>query len=322
MMNQRRLRANAHIRDLAATVSVSHRELIQPIFVEEGLSDRVPSSALSGVFTDTEETVMTQIRADIAAGVTKFLLFPIPAHKFSDDFEFDFARRVVTRIKSEFEDSIWLACDLCLCSYTTHGHCGILNAAKTQVENTATVSVLTQYALELATAGADCIAPSDMMDGRIGAIRRKLDAHGLDHVAIMSYSAKFSSNFYGPFRDVCKSAPDPTLRIQDRKTYQIDPRNLSDALASSARDADEGADFLMIKPALPNMDVLTRMAQTHTHPIVAYHVSGEYAAIDLLAREGLIRKAEAHIEIWTALKRAGTSAIITYAARDARGWLG
>jgi porphobilinogen synthase len=320
-MNQRRLRANAHVRELAATVCMSYRDMIQPIFVEEDLLERVASASMSGVFTDTETSVLTQIAADVAVGVHKFLLFPIPTGRFETDFDFGFAQRIVQSIKATFGDTVWLACDLCLCSYTTHGHCGVLNAEKTRLQNAETVRILAQYALTLAKAGADCIAPSDMTDGRIGAIRTRLDTEGYDVVSIMAYSSKFSSNFYGPFRDVCKSSPDKTLQLKDRKTYQIDPCNLNDALASSFRDAEEGADFLMIKPALPYLDILTRLSERINVPCVVYHVSGEYAAIDLLEREKLIDKAAAHIELWTAFKRAGATAIITYSARDARKWL-
>lgn len=320
-MNQRRLRASAQVRELAATVTVSYRDMIQPIFVEEGLAERLESPTLSGVFTDTEGSILAQIHADLAQGVTKFLFFPIPTGRFETDFDFSFAKKIVEKIKTEFGDAIWLACDLCLCSYTTHGHCGVLNAEKTRMKNAETVEILADYALELAKSGADCIAPSDMTDGRIAAIRQRLDTEGYDFVAIMAYSSKFSSNFYGPFRDVCKSTPDKTLKIKDRKTYQIDPRNLPDALASSLRDEQEGADFLMVKPALPYLDILTRLADRTTCPLVVYHVSGEYASIDLLEEANLIDKPAAHIELWIAFKRAGASAIITYAARQAKNWL-
>jgi porphobilinogen synthase len=320
-MNQRRLRASAHVRELAGTVTISHRDLIQPIFVEQGISERVANASMSGVFTDTETTIIQQITADVAKGVHKFLLFPIPNQRFEYEFNFEFAENVVRNIKKKFGDTIWLACDLCLCSYTVHGHCGVLNPEKTRMENDASVKILAKYALALAQAGADCIAPSDMTDGRIKAIRKILDADGHDVVSIMSYSSKFSSNFYGPFRDVCKSTPDKTLKLQGRKTYQIDPTNLHDAIASSMRDVHEGADFLMVKPALPYLDILVRLSQKTDIPLVIYHVSGEYASIDLLVRENLIEKNLAHIELWTAFKRAGASAIITYAARDAREWL-
>ena len=314
-MNQRRLRANAHIRDLVAEVTVNQSDLIQPIFVDETLSQREPVKNMSGVFSDTEASILHQIERDLKAGVTKFLLFPVPKDRFETAFRFDFAQNVVAKIKAEFGDALWLINDVCLCSYTTHGHCGVLNTEGSQMLNAESVKIIADYALGLAQAGADCIAPSDMTDGRIGAIRQILDENHLETTSIMSYSSKFASNFYGPFRDVCKSTPSGTI-LKNRKTYQIDYRNGSDAIRSSFRDAAEGADFLMVKPALPYLDIITKLTQKTDLPIIAYHVSGEYAAIDLLAQADLIDKMAAHLEIWTACKRAGATGIITYAARS------
>jgi porphobilinogen synthase len=314
-MNLRRLRANNHIRDLVAEVTVSQNDLIQPIFVDETLSQRAPVKNMSGVFSDTEGSILHQIERDLKAGVSKFLLFPVPKDRYETAFKFDFAQNVVAKIKAEFGDALWLINDVCLCSYTTHGHCGVLNTEGSQILNAESVKILADYALGLAQAGADCIAPSDMTDGRIGAIRQILDKHGLETTSIMAYSSKFASNFYGPFRDVCKSTPSGTT-LKNRKTYQIDYRNGSDAVRSSIRDAAEGADFLMVKPALPYLDIVTKLSQKTDLPIIAYHVSGEYAAIDLLAQADLIDKMAAHLEIWTACKRAGATGIITYAARS------
>ena len=314
-MNQRRLRANPHIRDLVAEVSVSQNDLIQPIFVDETLSERAAVKNMSGVFSDTEGSILSQIESDLKAGVTKFLLFPVPKDRFETNFRFDFAQNVVSKIKSTFGDALWLINDVCLCSYTTHGHCGVLDTEGSKMLNAESVKILADYALGLAQAGADCIAPSDMTDGRIGAIRQILDQNRLENTSIMSYSSKFASNFYGPFRDVCKSSPTGTA-LKNRKTYQIDYRNGSDALRSSIRDAAEGADFLMVKPGLPYLDIVTKLSQKTDLPIIVYHVSGEYAAIDLLAQNDLIDKMAAHLEIWTAFKRAGATGIITYAARS------
>jgi porphobilinogen synthase len=314
-MNLRRLRANAHIRDLVAEVTVSQNDLIQPIFVDETLSERALVKNMSGVFSDTEGSILQQIENDLKAGVTKFLLFPVPKDRFDGNFRFDFAQNVVANIKKEFGDALWLINDVCLCSYTTHGHCGVLSGGGDRMLNAETVKILADYSLGLAQAGADCIAPSDMTDGRIGAIRQILDKNNLETTSIMAYSSKFASNFYGPFRDVCKSTPTGTS-LKNRKTYQIDYRNGSDAIRSSIRDAEEGADFLMVKPALPYLDIVTKLSQKTDLPIIAYHVSGEYAAIDLLAENNLIDKMAAHLEIWTACKRAGATGIITYAARS------
>jgi len=186
--------------------------------------------------------------------------------------------------------------------------------------NHKTVDVLSKYAMQLAVAGVDCIAPSDMTDGRIAAIRTSLDAVEYDTVSIMSYSAKFSSQFYGPFRDACHSAPN-TNGLKNRKTYQLSPLNMNDAIASSLRDEKEGADILMVKPAALYTDVIAKLKQQTLKPIAAYHVSGEYAAIEALAEKGLVNREAAHLEVWTALTRAGADIIISYAAKNAKEWI-
>jgi porphobilinogen synthase len=315
------LRANNHIRELAATARVDGREFLQPIFVDEALTERAPVKHLQGVYAETLNSILPSVEADIAAGVRKFLLFPVPASKAEHLFQFDFAASIVAVLKANFGNDIWLAADLCLCSYTTHGHCGILNAEGTRLLNDETVQLLTLYAERLAGSGADCIAPSDMSDGRIRAIRQRLNDAGFDHVAIMSYAAKFASTLYGPFRDVCKSAPSASSALQGRTTYQIAPDNLHDAVQSALRDLDESADILMVKPAGWYLDVVTQLRQ-HTHaPIAVYHVSGEYAALEQLAANGLVERSAAHLEFWTACKRAGANIIISYAAREAQAWL-
>jgi porphobilinogen synthase len=320
-LTHRRLRANPHIRELAATVRVHPAEFIQPIFVDEALAVRQPVLHLNGVFAETEESIVASVEADIKAGVRKFLLFPVPAEKTETAFRFDAAARIIASLKRRFGAEIWLASDLCLCSYTTHGHCGIVNADGTRLLNDETVRVLADYALHVAQAGADCIAPSDMSDGRIHAIRQHLDAHGLDYTAILSYSSKFASKLYGPFRDVCKSAPSKELMLQGRGTYQISPDNLHDALESSLRDLSEGADMLMVKPAAWYLDVVARLRDRTTAPIAVYHVSGEYAALELMAANGLLERSAGHLELWTAFKRAGANAIISYAARHGKAWI-
>jgi porphobilinogen synthase len=215
---------------------------------------------------------------------------------------------------------LWLATDVCLCSYTSHGHCGILNEDHTKLLNNKTVDVLSKYSAQLANAGADCIAPSDMIDGRIASIRGTLDALNYDHVSIMSYSAKFSSQWYGPFRDACHSAPD-TNGLKNRKSYQISPLNINDAIASSLRDEKEGADILMVKPAALYTDVIAALKQQTLKPVAAYHVSGEYAAVEALAEKGLLNREAAHLEVWTALQRSGADVIISYAAKHAKEWI-
>lgn len=319
-LTQRRLRSNTQIRSLASAVRLTHHGFIQPLFVEEGLLEKRSVAGLNAVCVDTLDSVLTTIQADVDAGIVKFLLFPVPASKSVSSFDFSFARYVIRKIREVFGSSIWLACDICLCSYTSHGHCGLLTADQQRLLNHETVEVLSGYALELAEAGVDFVAPSDMMDGRIAAIRSRLDTHGFDFVGIMSYAAKFSSQFYGPFRDACHSSP-KSKGLSNRKTYQMSPANPNDAIASALRDEEEGADILMVKPAALYTDVIQSLRAQTLKPIAAYHVSGEYAAIETLVEKGLAERAFAHLEVWTALQRSGAGIIISYAARNAKGWI-
>jgi len=319
-ITQRRLRADAHIRELTASVKLSHKSFIQPLFVDEAITEPRAVNGLTEVEVDTASSVLTTIEQSIKGGATKFLLFPVPANKKESGFDFSFASSLIRSIKENFGNDVWIASDLCLCSYTTHGHCGILNDDHSKLVNHKTVDVLSKYATQLAIAGADCIAPSDMTDGRISAIRTSLDALNYDTVSIMSYSAKFSSQFYGPFRDACHSAPN-TNGLKNRKTYQLSPLNINDAIASSLRDEKEGADILMVKPAALYTDVIAKLKQQTLKPIAAYHVSGEYAAIEALAEKSLVNREAAHLEVWTALTRAGADIIISYAATNAKQWI-
>jgi len=319
-ITQRRLRADTHIRELTASVKLSHKSFIQPLFVDETITEPRAVNGLTEVEVDTSSSVLNTIEQSIKAGATKFLLFPVPANKKENGFDFSFASSLIRSIKENFGNDIWIASDLCLCSYTTHGHCGILNDDHSKLVNHKTVDVLSKYATQLAVAGADCIAPSDMTDGRIAAIRTSLDALNYDTVSIMSYSAKFSSQFYGPFRDACHSAPN-TNGLKNRKTYQLSPLNMNDAIASSLRDEKEGADILMVKPAALYTDVIAKLKQQTLKPIAAYHVSGEYAAIEALAEKSLVNREAAHLEVWTALTRAGADIIISYAAKNAKQWI-
>ena len=317
---QRRVRTDTHIRELTSSVRLNHKGFIQPLFVDEGIIEprRVPG--LPYVEVDTKKTVLKTIESCLAKGVTKFLIFPVPGKKSEKNFDFSFASQAIRDIKATFGSEVWIATDLCLCSYTSHGHCGILNDDHSKLVNHKTVEVLIQYALQLATAGADCIAPSDMSDGRIGAIRTALDALNYDDISIMSYAAKFSSQFYGPFRVACHSAPN-TTGLQNRKSYQLSPFNLNDAIASALRDEKEGADILMIKPAALYTDVIANLRQKTLKPLAAYHVSGEYASIESLVEKGLVNREAAHLEVWTAITRAGAEIIISYAAKNAKEWI-
>lgn len=319
-LTQRRLRTDTHIRELTASVKLSHRSFIQPLFVEEGISEPRNVNGLPGVEVDTGSSILYTIEKCIKGGATKFLLFPVPENKNENNFDFSFTTSIVKKIREQFGEDIWLATDVCLCSYTTHGHCGILNDDHSALLNNKTVEVLSKYAAQLANAGADCIAPSDMTDGRIAAIRNILDALSFDKVSIMSYSAKFSSQFYGPFRDACHSAPN-TNGLKNRKSYQLSPMNINDAIASSLRDEKEGADILMVKPAALYTDVIAALKQHTLKPIAAYHVSGEYAAIESMVEKGLLNREAAQLEVWTALTRAGADIIISYAAKHAKEWI-
>lgn len=320
LFNQRRLRASSHIRELTATVLLNNKQFIQPVFVEEALAEPRNIKGLPHIQVDTLTTIIATIQQDINSGITKFLLFPIPSEKKINDFNYDFASLVVNTIKNTFKEKIWLAVDICLCSYTTHGHCGILNEAATMVENHLSVQELAKYAHQLAAAGADCIAPSDMMDGRVAAIRSQLNAYQFDQVTIMSYAAKFSSQFYGPFRDACNSTPNSGA-FRNRKTYQISPFNKADAIACALRDEAEGADILMVKPAALYTDIISAIKAKSNTTLAAYHVSGEYASIELMHEQQLLERSSAHIEVWAALKRSGADIIISYAARNAKAWI-
>lgn len=313
----RRLRQNTPLRDLVAEHRVDYRQFIQPLFVVEGLQERQAIPGLSGTFRDTPASLLTQVESDLKAGVCKFLLFPVPAQKHTHQFSANFATSQIAALKQRFGQDIWLAVDVCLCSSTTHGQCGIVNDAGDHLENNATVQELAAQAQRFAEAGADCVAPSDMMDGRIAAIRAAIP----ERTVLMSYSAKFHSRFYGPFRGAADSAPKGECALKDRATYQIDPPNFQDALRSSQRDAEEGADILMVKPGMPYLDVLYRLSQEIPLPWAVYQVSGEYAAIEALAAQGLIDARAAHLEAWSGFARAGARMIISYGARYAREWL-
>lgn len=317
----RRLRQSQAIRELVTQHRVSVDQLIQPLFFVEGLRDREEVPGLTGTFRETSESLLRTVESDLEAGVRKFILFGVPAQKAERDFSGQFTAQQIGALKKRFGKDLFLAVDVCLCSYTSHGQCGVLNAEGDHVENSSTVQQLASLAAEYAVAGADCVAPSDMMDGRVGAIRTALDGQALFSTLIMSYSAKFHSKFYGPFRVAADSAPKGSTQLKDRATYQIDPGCPRDAYLSSLRDAQEGADILMVKPGLPYLDVLADLSKRIEKPWAVYEVSGEFAAIELMAERGLIRGPEAHVEAWTAFLRAGASMIITYGARFAADYL-
>lgn len=317
-LSLRRTRQTRALRELTRDVRLDPAQFIQPLFVVDGIAERQPVEGLHDVYRDTPTTLIAQIQADLEAGIDKFLLFGVPAQKKESAFDHDFTCAQIEQIRQRYGDDLFLAVDVCLCSHTTHGHCGILNEAGGHVVNDATVEELAAAALNYAEAGADCVAPSDMMDGRIGTIRRQLMDAGMDQTVIMSYAAKFHSNFYGPFRDAAGSAPAETNLLADRATYQIDPARPRDALASAMRDDSEGADILMVKPGLPYLDVLNELSRRIPKPWAVYQTSGEQAAIDMLSDQGLMRRDAAQLETWLAFSRAGATTTISYAARRAR----
>ena len=324
-LGYRRLRSNPHVRDLTSEVQVQPKDLIQALFAVDGISEPQPVPGIPGTFRDTSESLLRQVESDLENGCSKFLLFPVPdaGQQHSHQFSYEFATRQVESLKSRFGKDLWLALDVCLCSSTDHGHCGIMNAAGDHLLNVASTEALAQQALCFAQAGADCVAPSDMMDGRIASIRKILADHQHDQTIIMSYSAKFASAFYGPFRVACDSSPSKgENQLSDRTTYQMDPRRPSDAFNCSLRDWQEGADILMVKPSVFYLDVLKDLTTQISAPFAVYYVSGEHAMIECAAEKGLVDGPRAHQEAWLAMKRAGASMIISYAARYATQWLG
>lgn len=320
-LTHRRLRQNPLVRSLVRETLVSHEQMLQPQFVVEGIRSRESVPGLTGVFRENQDSLARQVEEDIENGANKILLFGVPSDKKLHGFNSSFTAKSIEGLRKRFGKDLFIAVDVCLCSYTSHGQCGILNQEGDHVENSATVAELARSATEFAEAGADCVSPSDMMDGRIGAIRETLDRRGFHRTLVMSYSAKFHSKYYGPFRAAADSAPKGEIKLKDRATYQIDPANYEDALRSSLRDAEEGADIMMVKPGQPYLDVLYRLSQQINKPWAVYEVSGEYASVELMAREGLMNGPAAHVESWTGFKRAGADIIITYGARYAREWI-
>jgi len=317
-LSLRRLRQNTMIRDLTREVRVCAEQLIQPVFVVEGITRREKITGLPGVYRDTADSLIRQVEADVERGVNKFLLFGIPAQKNDQSFDPGFTAHQIERLRAAFGSDIWIAADVCLCSSTRHGHCGVLDESGHHLHNANSVKVLAEFALAYAEAGADCVAPSDMMDGRVAAIRKLLDSRQQERILIMSYSAKFRSNLYGPFRIAAESAP--AGQIADRAGYQIDPARPSDALLSARRDAAEGADILMVKPGMLYLDVLATLSSEIHLPWAIYQTSGEFAALSL-AIDADLMSPQVVVESWTAFVRAGASMIISYGARNAQDLL-
>jgi porphobilinogen synthase len=306
-----RVKSHQALRDLSDSGSLNYKKMIQPLFVVEGLSEREEISGLTHVYRDTEETVLAQIEADIKKGVSQFILFTVPKSKSDTTFPNEFYERSISKIKRTFPE-IFLWLDTCVCSITTHGHCGHLSS-NGKIDNVKSLERLSELALLFAESGADGIAPSDMMDGRVASHRNILDQRGFSLTPIMSYSTKFKSNFYGPFRSAADSAP----KSGDRSAYQLDVRDREVAIRASLRDAQEGADFLMLKPGITSLDLVEPIRAFTQVPLGAFQVSGEYASINLLAEQGFLNREEGLLETWNVFRRAGVSFLISYAAREA-----
>jgi porphobilinogen synthase len=310
----RRLRRSPAIRSLVRETRLSADMFLYPLFVTTGAGRRTEVASMPGVYQLSVEEAVKEAAAAKADGVPGVLLFGLPDTKDeagSSAYDPDGPVHAATRaIKREHGD-ILVVTDVCLCEYTSHGHCGVL--VEGEVANDPTVELLARAALSHAEAGADIVAPSDMMDGRVGRIRQALDRAGFNQVAIMSYAAKYCSAFYGPFRDAADSAP----AFGDRRSHQMDPANVDEALREVALDIEEGADIVMVKPALAYLDVIARVKESFNIPTAAYQVSGEYAMIKAAARNGWIDEPRAMLETLTAIRRAGADIIITYFAREA-----
>jgi len=318
----RRLRRSPALRNLTRETHLSVHDFVLPLFVSEKVQQRRPIASMPGVFQLSVKEVADETRAAQDLGLQAVLLFGIPEEKdeqasgaYAED---GIVQKALKAIRSKCPDLVTIT-DVCLCEYMSHGHCGVtrIDGDHFHVLNDETVELLVKTALSHAAAGADIVAPSDMMDGRVGAIREALDERGFDQTAIMSYAAKFASAFYGPFREAAESPP----QFGDRRSYQMDFANANEALREVALDIDEGADIVMVKPALPYMDILWRVRERFRKPTAVYHVSGEYAMVKSAVEKGYLNERDAVIEVMTALKRAGADIIVTYWARELARWL-
>lgn len=310
----RRLRKNELFRRLVRETYITVDDLVAPLFICPGKGTRRPVPSMPGVFQLSIDLAIKEVEALRDLGICAVLLFGIPETKDPEATqafaEKGIIQRAIREIKKKVPD-ILVITDVCLCEYTNHGHCGILE--KEEVKNDLTLEVLAETAVSHARAGADMVAPSAMMDGQVGAIREALDEAGFEDTPIMAYSAKYASSFYGPFREAAESAP----QFGDRKSYQMDPANLDEAMREIFLDVSEGADIIMVKPALPYLDVIRRAKEEFDLPLAAYNVSGEYAMIKAAAQLGWLDGERAMMEVLTAIKRAGADIIITYFAKEA-----
>jgi len=314
----RRLRRSEAIRRLVRETNLQTDHLVLPLFVRPGKGVRNPIASMPGNFQLSVDELVNDAREAASLGIPAVLLFGIPSKKNAAGTEAYAPEGIVQQALRALKDAVpelLLVTDVCLCEYTSHGHCGVLKGQ--EVDNDATLELLARMAVSHAEAGADMVAPSDMMDGRVGAIRAALDETGFSHIPIMAYSAKYASSFYGPFRDAAESPP----QFGDRRGYQMDPPNGDEAIREVALDIAEGADIVMVKPALPYLDIIWRVKQEFGVPVAAYNVSGEFAMVKAAAANGWLDERRVALEILTAIRRAGADIIITYHARDVARWL-
>jgi porphobilinogen synthase len=314
------MRRTSALRTLIRETNLEPRQLIAPLFAKEGLSEPVPIASMPGQFQHTLESLRKEAVETAERGVLAFMLFGVPARKDAEGSEAwnpdGIGQRAIATLRQEFGDDAVVIADLCLDEYTDHGHCGVLND-RGEVDNDPTVERYTRVARAQAEAGAHMVGPSGMMDGQVAAIRSALDGAGRDDVAIMAYAAKFASALYAPFRQAAEGAP----TFGDRQGYQQDVANADEALREIRADIDEGADIVMVKPALPYLDVVRRAKDGTGFPTAAYHVSGEYSMIKAAAANGWVDERRAVLEVLTSIRRAGADLVLTYHAKDAAGWL-
>jgi porphobilinogen synthase len=314
----RRLRRNEALRGFVRETRLSASGMVYPMFACPGTNVRKEVSSMPGIYQQSVDQIVEECREVSGLGIPAVILFGLPEHK--DELGTEAAdahgavQRAIEAIRKAKLDLLVIA-DVCLCEYTSHGHCGVMKDA--EVLNDPTLVLLADAALSHARAGADLVAPSDMMDGRVAAIRQRLDENNFEDVAILSYAAKYCSSFYGPFREAAQSSP----QSGDRRSYQMDPANVREALREVALDLEEGADIIMVKPALPYLDVVRRVRERFDVPLGAYNVSGEYSMVKAAARNGWIDEKRVVLEILTGIQRAGADIILTYHAKDAARWL-
>jgi porphobilinogen synthase len=318
----RRLRANHALRGLVRETRLEAADFVYPMFVAHGIDRREPIKEMPGVDHLSIAHAVEEAGEAAALGIPAVLLFGLPASKDEEGsgaWDEEGIIQLATRAIKDAHPDLLVICDLCLCEYTSHGHCGVLRDSPggIVVDNDATLELLARTAVSQARAGADIIAPSDMMDGRVGTIRTALDDEGFTDTPIMSYSAKFASAFYGPFRIAADSAP----AFGDRRGYQLDPANGDEAVREARLDVEEGADILIVKPALPYLDLIRRIKDDTSLPVAAYNVSGEYSMLKAAAAAGYLDEQTAVLETLTSIRRAGADIIITYHAKDAARWL-